>query len=344
MCEQKSALKRIPNEAMYIEADMQSFGDEIGAITNKASAMYELMATFDENSREYKELEYRLQCCQKLQQDSIDKSKGIATSPAPSHWFKTDSCNNDFDLSVCVGKKKPYYFIYNYEHVSKREKVFNKRTNIMSYIRTGMSRDELEKLEDKNEVQESLIKRFNNESPIYNNDTTMNRITHELEATLDPLMNKRVSYNDFDYNIYMDNDVEVSPDNKKKVKKLYKEYLDEQRVYFSTRNAFAFNAEEYGERSAYSNKFFSRFKKDALSICNNEKELCNIVVELCYSKNKTSKQFAWTICGNQIIKNLLKNCGNKYHSIVRDNNGELEYSGRKYNIELKEVQYEAIVK
>ena len=71
VCEQKSAIKRIPTENMYIEADMQSFGDEIGTITNKASAMYELMATFEKDSREYKELEYRLQCCQKLQQDSI---------------------------------------------------------------------------------------------------------------------------------------------------------------------------------------------------------------------------------------------------------------------------------
>ena len=57
---------------MYIEADMGSFGDEIGKITNKASAMYELMVTFPKESKEYQELEYRLQCCQKLQQDSID--------------------------------------------------------------------------------------------------------------------------------------------------------------------------------------------------------------------------------------------------------------------------------
>ena len=73
MCEQKSALKRIPNEAMYIESDMDSFGDEIGKVKNRASAIYELLALYKPDSDEYKELEYRLQCCQKLQQDSINQ-------------------------------------------------------------------------------------------------------------------------------------------------------------------------------------------------------------------------------------------------------------------------------
>lgn len=337
VCEQKSALKRIPNEAMYIEADMQSFGDEIGAITNRASAIYELLALYKPDSDEYKELEYRLQCCQKLQQDEIDKSKGIATSPAPSHWFKLDVCESDFDKEICVGKRKPYYFIYNYEHIGKKNKVFKERSEIMSYIRTGMSKEELENLSEKDDVQLRLLERFENESPVYNNDTTMNRITHELEDAFKPLMNKRIPYGEFDYTVYMNKDVEIDTQIKNKINQLYKEYLNEQKMYYGNKNAFVFSSDEYGERSSYSNKFFSYFKKEAMSICSNEEELCNILIELCYQKKTTSKQFAWTICGKQIIKNLLKNCDNKYHSIVRDDNGDLEYSGKKYKIEIKEV-------
>ena len=44
---------------------------------------------------------------------------------------------------------------------------------------------------------------------------------------------------------------------------------------------------------------------ECFKICNNEEQLCNIVLDLCYQKN-TSKQFAWDVCGDLIIQRLLQ--------------------------------------
>ena len=52
--------------------------------------------------------------------------------------------------------------------------------------------------------------------------------------------------------------------------------------------------------------FREEFKRQCLSECPNEDYLCDIVLDLCYSKSKASKQFAWDICGDIFIRNLLK--------------------------------------
>ena len=48
------------------------------------------------------------------------------------------------------------------------------------------------------------------------------------------------------------------------------------------------------------------FVKKAYDICPNTEELCNIMVDLCYSEKNSgkSKQFAWDIVGEQMIENL----------------------------------------
>ena len=48
------------------------------------------------------------------------------------------------------------------------------------------------------------------------------------------------------------------------------------------------------------------FERMCLEICQDEQKLCNIIVDLCYASKKGSKQFAWTICGDTMIDNLLK--------------------------------------
>ena len=72
------------------------------------------------------------------------------------------------------------------------------------------------------------------------------------------------------------------------------------------------------------------FRRKCEEICSNEDELCDIVLDICY-KRETTKQFAWDICSNVIIKNLLKNNGNKIHypKMVKGE-GEFEYCGENF--------------
>lgn len=69
MCAQRKAEKKIITEELLVEANQNSFGDEIGTTTNHITAMYDLLPLFKKDSEEYKTLEYRIMCGQLYQQN-----------------------------------------------------------------------------------------------------------------------------------------------------------------------------------------------------------------------------------------------------------------------------------
>lgn len=71
ICEQKKAVKKISNEDDFIISDINSFGNDIGSITNRATSMFEVRSGFEIGSKEYEELSYRIRCGQLLQQDLL---------------------------------------------------------------------------------------------------------------------------------------------------------------------------------------------------------------------------------------------------------------------------------
>lgn len=72
VCVQGSSSKSIPTERDFIRANKASFGSAIGSITNKGTAMYDVLAKFEEGSKEHDEVLYRLICIQDYQQAEID--------------------------------------------------------------------------------------------------------------------------------------------------------------------------------------------------------------------------------------------------------------------------------
>lgn len=71
LCEQKKAVKKVSNEEDFITSDINSFGNDIGSITNRATSMFEVRSGFKAGSKEYEELSYRIRCGQLLQQDLL---------------------------------------------------------------------------------------------------------------------------------------------------------------------------------------------------------------------------------------------------------------------------------
>ena len=128
----------------------------------------------------------------------------------------------------------------------------------------------------------------------------------------------------------------------KKVKPIIKEELE--KIY-----------EEYRyriQRNKKDNKMtLSKLEKEAnrLSILNDCKEkieqivngdfelACNYLVELLYDK-PISKQFCWDMCGDYIIKLLLKRNNNKFNIVVKDDNGDIHWNGENYRIDSLEVK------
>lgn len=71
-CVQRKGVKCIPTEADIIKSNKESFGDAIGSTTNVITSQICLQARFPKESKEYKELEYRILCGQLFQQNAID--------------------------------------------------------------------------------------------------------------------------------------------------------------------------------------------------------------------------------------------------------------------------------
>ena len=72
VCMQKKAEKAVITPENLAVANKNSFGDEIGAITNRVTTMYDIITKFERDSPEYNILQYRIKCGQLLQQDCID--------------------------------------------------------------------------------------------------------------------------------------------------------------------------------------------------------------------------------------------------------------------------------
>lgn len=69
MCAQRRAEKKVPEEEDFIQSNIDSFGNEIGQVTNYITSMYEVRAGFDQDSKEYETLSYRIRAGQLYQQN-----------------------------------------------------------------------------------------------------------------------------------------------------------------------------------------------------------------------------------------------------------------------------------
>lgn len=71
VCHQNKAVKMVPTEDDFVTSDINSFGNDIGSITNRVTSMFEIRAGFPKGSKEYDMLTYRIRCGQLLQQDAM---------------------------------------------------------------------------------------------------------------------------------------------------------------------------------------------------------------------------------------------------------------------------------
>lgn len=59
-------------------------------------------------------------------------------------------------------------------------------------------------------------------------------------------------------------------------------------------------------------------------------------MDICYASNK-NKSFAWDVAGEQIFSNVVHNSGNKMQFPIKDENGDIEFCGKKFSLYTKKV-------
>lgn len=336
-CMQRKAEKIIPTEKDMVQANKLAFGDEIGTTTNRITTMIERQASFEKDSEEYKVLDYRIKCGQHFQQNSIDKAKGIIAKPMPKYWYDKSACNklpSDTEeqkhfKELClriVAENKPYFMKYVYPDLMAKYNKYLKDTNSKCIREFKMSMVDLIQKPNKTIPEKEFVEYYKKLMPVGDNPCTINRIAWLFEDTFKSYLSEYTKTSEFDYSI-LKSGVEYSKNDYQKIAKIKSEYDDSVKYYQQLANKQRLDKDEV---SINRNMMLLKFKEKCEEICSNEKELCDIVIDLCYSSSK-SKQFAWDICGEVIIENLLEKNDNiiNYPVLVKSD-GEFEFGGEQF--------------
>lgn len=340
LCVQRKAKKIIPTEESIIKSNIASFGNEIGQITNRVTSMFEVKSRFKPEDREYKELEYRIRCGQLYQQNSIDKTKGIVAKPMPRTWYDWRAASqmsnqNDADFyHRIVADRKPAFMRYIYPDLMKQYNTYISNINKNALREFQMTVDELEVIpyKDLTDRQREFLGYCHKHMPVGTGRCVMNIICKKFEAAFDGFVGKSSKDSKFDYTI-MKSGAEYTQYQYYKIKQLYEEYNKKLRSYAVFSSYERVDVDESVKALMMIN---SSFIRECESVCANSEQLCDIVLDLCYKQVRT-KKFAWSICGDQIIKNLLKKNGGVISFPVLDENGDIEFAGDKYKLESKEI-------
>ena len=336
MCEQESSVKKVPTEEDYVKSDINGFGDSIGSVTNKATNMISLREQFDVDSEEYKRLTYRISTMMNYQQNAIDRIKGVVARPVPVEWlnarkFKLEEGDNeatirDKQINVNIAAEiKPWFFIYRYSHLKTELDKYMKSVKSNCKIRFGKSLDELYADDNKSEEEQLFIYNYEKYMPISRAPGTMNRICWRIEdefQTMDVLPDV-----EFDYTI-LKSDVSYTDEEYNSIKALYDEYNDSMQLFLK---GVKKNDSQKEERDAFVAQMIEEFSNACYAACPDGDVLANIIVDVCYATNK-NKSFAWEVAGEEIFNNVLKNNGYILNVPVKDNNGEIEFDGKRFSL------------
>lgn len=342
MCVQRKAEKKVPSEDDIIKANKLAFNDDIGTVTNYVTSMIERQAGFPKDSKEYNILAYRIMCGQLYQQNTIDRAKGIIAKPMPDYWYNIRKCiihedddeqtkrEKELNLQL-VASAKPYFMTYVYPTLRTENNTYIKNNNydsIVKFKKYGVrSLKDLYAIQNKTPEMLEFIRCFERFQPVGNNPCVINRICWIFENEFDGYLSKRYSQPDFDYEI-MKSHVEYSRSVYKEIEKIYEEYQRKLNNYKNQMN---------GKRTTFEinenyHMVLNEFRVRCEEVCSNEDELCDIVLDLCYQTNK-SKQFAWDVCGEKIIDNLLKQSDYKVTIPIHvEHGGDFTYCGEKFEM------------
>lgn len=343
MCAQRNATKVEITEDLLIQSNIDSFGDDIGKTTNWITTMFDVQSQFPEDSKEYEVLSYRIMCGQLYQQNAIDKAKGIIAKPMPKDWYDrsanriTDELSDEeverrmFNLSI-LADKKPYFMRYIYPNLMNQYNTYIKNTD-KKCMREF--RQTIEELMEKNpdeltEAEAEFMNYYIQRMPVGMHPCVMNKICRRFEEEFDNYFLKNISEEEFDYCI-MKSGQEYTTTQYNSIAKLYEQYTKRLQEYmqFSKRERI-----DEDESATKRSLMINDFRVECERACSNASQLCDIILDLCYRRSG-SKQFCWDICSKEIIDNLLHNNGNIIYFPVQDEDGDIEFCGKKFTLESK---------
>ena len=233
-----------------------------------------------------------------------------------------------------VADKKPYFMRYIYPALMKQYNTYKKNTDRNALREFQMTVDELYRLPigETTERQREFLQYYEYRMPVGTNNCLMNKICRRFEEEFDEYMRKHAPAEKFDYT-FMKSEAQYVRSQFYRIKSLYEDYNKRLVAY----SVFArYERIDPGETCASMALINSNFRRECDQICSNGKELCDIVLDLCYRQSST-KRFAWNICGAEIIKNLLLTNDGIISYPVLDDDGDIIYGGNRFSMETLKI-------
>ena len=346
ICLQKSADKRLCTENDFIISDkllLASKTENVGIITNKATCIQSVQAKFPMESPEWEELDFRIMSSILHSQESIDVAKGIETSGGiPKSWvsYQPNIVNEGDNEEVVamkefnkqlVADKKPYFFTYIYPKLKKDYQDYVKSENVRCRRKFRKSMDEILTQQEFTEDEERAVFFFKKQMPVDKTPCLMNKICWHVEETFKQIKLDTKSL-EFDKTILKSNEVVYKKSMYKKVESLYQDYIQQMKKFYQTSGKVKLSSNERAEIEA---NMQEQFKHNLLQVCLNEEVLCNIMIDICYGSNK-SKHIVWSVCGEQIIKNLLNKNEGVISYPVQSDDYDFEFKGINFKMVSKQ--------
>ena len=296
-CVQRNTSKVVVTEKEVLKTNKNGMGNQVGTITNYVTSMMEVQSHFEKGSKEYKELEYRIECGQLYQQNELDKIKGIVAKPMPSNWYNMGACADDrYKQSICA-YRKPYFMIYIYDETKRDYKKYIKESNDKCKLIYNCSIQDLYDNKDGlSDEQKEFLFWYEFKMPVGTGECSMNKICRYVESQLDGYKSQLHRNSTFDYN-KLKVKRRCTEEHRQALRELEQEYRECVREYKAQKHF------DKGESNKNRKFLYKKFHEEAMNICPHDDERLNIILDITYGYNG-NKQFCWDTIGDLICKRL----------------------------------------
>lgn len=258
----------------------------------------------------------------------------------PRYWHDRHSVNQiedpeerRFQLSI-LADKKPYFMRLVYPTLARQYNTYIKTTNKNSRREFGMDIYDLDRIpeEERTERQNDFLRYYYSRIPVGIGDCVMNKICRRFEEEFDGYLAKNRSDVKFDFSI-MKSGTEYTKNEFATISKLYDMYRKrvQQFVIFRTYE----RVDDY-DAVAHLEMLRNEFERECDVACPSHHTQCDVVLDLCYTK-MYSKKFAWEMCGDQMISNLLDRNNRKLMYLTLCNDGDVKFRGMSFEVKEAEV-------
>ena len=231
-----------------------------------------------------------------------------------------------------LADKKPYFMMYIYPDLMRRYNRYIHNASKKCIRKFRITLAELLSKKRRTQEEELFVKHYLYRMPVGIGDCVMNKICRRIETAFTGFLRLKNSESEFDYRLLKyDEDYCLTQYND--IFDLYREYVKRTQEYMQFAERERLDDDElFSQRSL----MMRDFKLGCDIACPNRKQLCNIVLDICYSHSH-SKQFAWDICGNEIIENLLARNDYTIHYPTMDETGDIQFGGKTFKMCTKKI-------